>query len=710
MFRSALACALTVTLFAAGLAAATSTAAQRSGTRAPVRRTAPPPAAAAKGLQLRDVVMFSSGVGYFQRVGQVSGNASVDLTFRAEQINDILKSLVLFDAGGGVRPVNYTTQDPLPRQMTRAGGGLNSSITLGQLLRQFQGAQVSVDLAIGRVEGRIVSVGQKQIPVKGGGTVTVEVLNVMSITGLRSLSLEDVRQVRLLDDRLDRELRSNLALLASSLDDQRKTVGLRFSGEGAREVRAGYLQEMPVWKTSYRLVLDGVKKPYLQGWAIVENTTEEDWKAVNLSLISGRPVSFIQNLYQPLYVPRPVVAPQVVGSPTPQTYGEVLERESDRGGARAPAATAPAAPAGGGGGFGGGREADAFGKQAAPARRRAAELGFSAEAIAGVAAQAEGSERGDLFEYAIKQPVTLPRKQAAMVPIVTETIQGEPMSIYNAAVDARHALVGFQLKNSTGLHLAGGPITVFQSGIYAGDAQITNLQPGEERLISYAVDLELTTAHKEPKVAENTLSIVAKSGVLVVTRKQRREETYTFRNKASSAKNVLVEQAIDPEFTLVEPKEPAEKTASVYRFKVPVPAGQSVEYKVVTERPLTQSLTLVDIDLNLLVDYVQNGKLSPRVKAALEGLVQRRRAITDLQTKRAAIEADLKAIDAEQSRIRQNMAQLDRNGELYRLYVTKLTQQETQIGQLRMETERLRDTEQAAVRDLRVYVDSLTAE
>ena len=270
-------------------------------------------------------MLFSSGVGYFQRAGSIAGPTAVPLSFRAEQVNDILKSLVLFDPQGAVRPVTYTTRDALSRRLGTAGQALNNTVSLGALLRQFQGARVRLETGGEAVEGRIVSVSVKGLPVKDGGIVQVDVLNVLTEGGLRALPLEGIGQVKLLDERLDRELRESLELLGSGLDDQRQKVELRFAGAGAREVRAGYLQEMPVWKTSYRLVLDAKEKPYLQGWAVVENTTDEDWQAVRLSLVSGRPVSFIQDLYQPLYVPRPVVQAQVIGSPNPQTYGETLE-------------------------------------------------------------------------------------------------------------------------------------------------------------------------------------------------------------------------------------------------------------------------------------------------------------------------------------------------------------------------------------------------
>ena len=281
-----------------------------------------PPNAA---LPLRDVVLFSSGVGYFGRNGSVGGNASgVELSFRTEQINDILKSLVVLDPQGKVRPVTYTTKDALGRRLRGVGQNLNSATSLGQLLRQFQGARVRVASRAGTFEGRIISVSERQVTVKEE-TVTKEFLNLMTAKGLVSVALDEVTILQLLDERLDSELRSSLELLAGGLDNERQSVQINFGDGAPREVRVGYLQETPVWKTSYRLVLDKEGAPYLQGWGIVENTTDEDWQNVNLSLVSGRPISFIQDLYQPLYVPRPVVAPQIIGSPLPQTYGETLD-------------------------------------------------------------------------------------------------------------------------------------------------------------------------------------------------------------------------------------------------------------------------------------------------------------------------------------------------------------------------------------------------
>jgi archaellum component FlaC len=674
-------------------------------------------------LPLRDVVLFSSGVGYFGRNGSVGGNTGVLLSFRAEQINDILKSLVVLDPQGKVRPITYTTKDALGRRLRGVGQALNNQTSLGQLLRQFQGARVRVTSRAGTFEGRIISVSEREVTVKEE-VVIKEFLNLMTARGLASVALDEVTALQLLDERLDNELRSSLELLAGGLDNQRQSVQINFGDGAPREVRVGYLQETPVWKTSYRLVLDKTGAPYLQGWGIVENTTDEDWQNVNLSLVSGRPISFIQDLYQPLYVPRPVVAPQVVGSPLPQTYGETLTttttveseeaqadermlrpaRKASNAAATPPAVMLPGAsgPMSGTAGFGGegvnGLMADASG------RRR--ESGLSAAQLGNIQAQAQGETRGELFEYAIAQPVTLPRQQAAMVPIIGQAIEGERLSIYDPSAGER-ALLGLRLKNSTGLHLAGGPVTVFREGIYAGDAQFTNLQPGEERLISYAVDLDLVTDRKQPGYRRETVSFAVKSGVLTISHREFREMTYTLRNKSNEAKTVLIQQPIEANFTPVEPKEAFEKTAQHYRFKQEVLAGKTVEFKTVFERPISETLALLNINLDMLVAYARNDRVSAPLRTALEDLITRRRKITDIQAQLARIEREIKDIDTEQDRIRRNMDRLDRNSELYKQYVAKLTEQEKKVNELAEQRAKLRDSEEVAQKELREFVDAL---
>ncbi len=249
------------------------------------------------------------------------------------------------------------------------------------------------------------------------------------------------------------------------------------------------------------------EKPFLQGWAIVENTTEQDWNDVNLTLVSGRPISFIMDLYQPLYAQRPVVQPELYASLRPQMYDQDLAaaneefRKSAESKDAAPADRLARSRAGrmAGGAFGAARGLAA---PAAPAAGDDLQLGVrvDAEKLAelnlaqGGQSLAQGGDVGELFQYTIATPVTLPRQQSAMLPIVNGSVEGTKVSIYNQSVHAKHPLNGLKLKNTTKLHLMQGPVTVFDGGAYAGDAKIEDLQPDTERLISYALDLDTEVA------------------------------------------------------------------------------------------------------------------------------------------------------------------------------------------------------------------------
>lgn len=171
------------------------------------------------------------------------------------------------------------------------------------------------------VEKKQQAISEEKIP----SVVSVEYLNLVTNEGLRSLALDQIQQIRFVDDRLNRELHQALAVLATGHDSQKKLVTVLFDGEGPWQARLAYMMETPVCKTSYRLLLNQDGSPFLQGWAIVENTTDHDWDAVQLSLMSGRPISFIMDLYQPLYTDRPVVEPELHASLRPSVHEDAMD-------------------------------------------------------------------------------------------------------------------------------------------------------------------------------------------------------------------------------------------------------------------------------------------------------------------------------------------------------------------------------------------------
>ncbi len=248
---------------------------------------------------LKRVVLFSSGVGFFEHAGKVNGDASIDLKFNVADVNDLLKSMVLEDRGGGrISTVTYDSRDPLTKTLRTFSVDLSREPTLAGLLRQVRGEQVTLEVPkLGpnsAVTGRIISVESRphSATEKNGEPITSDLLNLLTATGLRSIPLDSVSEFRLLNEKLNAELTEALGVLAQRNGRDKKTITLKFLGQGERPVRIGYIQEAPLWKTSYRLVLKDDGKPLLQGWAIVENTTEHDWQDVQLTLVSGRPISF----------------------------------------------------------------------------------------------------------------------------------------------------------------------------------------------------------------------------------------------------------------------------------------------------------------------------------------------------------------------------------------------------------------------------------
>src|SRR5262245_11303080 len=291
-------------------------------------------------LPISQVVLFSSGVGYFQREGTIDGSQRIDLTFPVSDINDLIKSMTLRDLDGGhISAVSYDSNVPVERTLQSFAVNLTGNPTFATLLNQARGEKVEVVLQQtnatqpGTLTGSIIGVEPKKVAV-GKDVVEVECLNLWCADGMRSLKLAEVQRIRFLNSIMESEFRKALETVATGHDTQKRAVSIHFAGQGKRQVKVGYVIENPIWKTSYRLVLPTLsakkddkevkqaqaKKPYLQGWAVVESTTAEDLNCVRTALISARPISFQMKLYDSLFIKRPVVEPELFASLRPVTY------------------------------------------------------------------------------------------------------------------------------------------------------------------------------------------------------------------------------------------------------------------------------------------------------------------------------------------------------------------------------------------------------
>ena len=679
---------------------------------------------AAPQLPISQAILFSSGVGYFQREGPVEGNARIDLTFPVQNINDLLKSMVLQDLDGGkISTVNYDSHDPINKTLQSFAINLSGNPSFGQLLNQARGEKVEIVLLqsdktqAGTVTGTIVGVETQKQPVNKEAVADVEYLNVMTADGLRSIRLADVQRLRFVNPLMEKELGNALEVLAKSHDTQKKAVSLSFTGQGKRQVRVGYVVENPIWKTSYRLVLDKKEKPFLQGWAIVENPSDEDWRDVRMALVSGRPISFQMDLYQPLYVPRPVVEPELFASLRPPTYTGAMDMGPAPVAARAstvtPGSSAPfgttvsGVPVPGEPSFTLG-----FSTQGSSAKSfaEAKALADKINLARGVFSAASAKDLGDFFQYAIDQPVTLPRQKSAMLPIVNKEIEASRVSIYNESTLAKFPLLGLKFKNTTGLHLMQGPITIFEESSYAGDARILDLQPNEERLISYAIDLgtEVDPVAKSDPV--RLLSVKIDKGILTATNKVRESKTYAIKNRSGQDRTLLIEHPFRADYKLVDTDKPAEQARDVYRFEVKVPAGKTASQNVTEERVFSQAYVLTDAPDDSVRIFLGSNVTSEKVQAALKKALELKGKLEATRGERNQRNAELNAIVQEQTRLRANLQTVPQNSDLHKRYLDKLGSQETEIEKLQAQIKKLDETEKQQVGEYRGYLSGLSVE
>ena len=320
---------------------------------------------------------------------------------------------------------------------------------------------------------------------------------------------------------------------------------------------------------------------------------------------------------------------------------------------------------------------------------------------------AQGAALGELFRYDIATPVSIARQRSAMLPIVSEPVQVEKVSIYDEQVLAKHPLAGLRLVNSTKLNLMQGPITVYAGDAYAGDARIEDLSPGGERLISYAVDLDVEVAPRSQRLPDAVVSVRLAKGTLVATRKLARRKVFEVKNSGADAVNLLVEHRRQQGWKLVTPEKPAETTRDRYRFAVTAEPGKPTTLEVVEEQQTREELAIADTDDDTMLVFTNARETSPAVKEALQKLIERKREIERLQQERSRCEQEMQVVSHEQERIRQNMAQLERTSDLYTRYVQKFATQEDRVEALRKEAADLLTRQQEARRALDEYVGQI---
>ncbi len=628
---------------------------------------------------LKRVVLYTSGVGYFEYEDRITHDSITELELERKQVPDVLKSLVIMLEGdvalGGVA---CDTRDPIEKTLQSFDIDVTGP-SLSKLLGQLRGQPIRLQLSAETVDGILYGVEPVTRIVEKNEEKRFQ-LHLMGDGGFRSVPLGEVRHVEIIDESVRENLQSALALLAENRSSERKTLSVSYRGRGAGNLRLGYLVETPIWKTSYRLIHepDGIR---VQGWAHIENMTGHDWDNVTLSLLSGSPVSFIQNLYDPLYKNRPVV-PYDTGKGIEPYVPDAVMRE------RVQASFHGAASAR--------MEADKEMKALAPR-----------VSAAGISAQASGAEAGELFEYAVDYPISLARHQSLMLPIVSGQINGRKVSIFNSSVHERHPMNSLLITNSTGLYLMRGPVTVFDDGVYAGDALLPDMEEGEDRVIPYAVDTGCDIQSSRTTAPYEVVRISIVNGVLHERRKFVQEAVYTLHNKQPSAVDLILEHPYREQWELVVPKSAVSRTRENYRISIGLKPASQETLRIIEERVVTERVHLNGLRSDRLDYYLEQKSISSAVRKAMRQWAALQSAKTALEQDERQIEKQLEAFEKEQQRIRENMKVVEKTAASYSRWETMLIEQEDEITVLKDRVADVRIQLKEKKREIRNFLENL---
>jgi hypothetical protein len=644
---------------------------------------------------LRKITIYSSGVAYFEHSGTLSGPARIRLPFKLNAVNDALKSLVLNDPASASPAVTYPSEQVLWETLRSLSVDLSGDPGMAEILSRLRGEEVEVS-APGPITGRITALDYRTAE---GGTAAEPWLSLSTPGGIRLVNLREISSLRFTDPRLGADLGRALDLIAGSRNSLYRDLTVSLPGGGVRPVSLSYVIPAPVWKVSYRLDLSAPAgssgEALLQGWAIVDNDGGTDWEDVELSLAAGRPVSFVQNLYPPYYVHRPTLPLAIAGAAEAATW-----ESSGSGGAAAEAEEAPQAPA------------LSF-RNAVTAKAAAdtmAEAALPAPSVAGGTVDtARAGALGDQFAFTVKKPVTLNRRQSAMLPLVEGKIAAVKLLILpgeRALGKTIHPYLGAELSNATGMGLPAGPLTVYDGGAYAGDALIEFFNAGEKRLISWGEDLSVTASAAE--TGGRFVSAVSISGgLMTISRRQVYTTSYTVKNPAGEAKRALIEHPRISGAELAEPASPDGQTSSAYRFVRPLPAGGELVLSVREERPMAERITLIQQRPETLLSYASSQEIPPNVRAVLQKALDLKGEADAAQNALGVARNRRDFLVSEQGRIRQNLEAAGNQSPQGQEYLRRLALLDGDLDKLARDLEEAEQKTREAQKAYEDYVRTL---
>ncbi|MGB0084592.1 MAG: DUF4139 domain-containing protein [Rhodomicrobiaceae bacterium] len=649
--------------------------------------------AMAEELPLKRVVLSTAGLVQFTHAGQVQAGSTIELPARLDQVDDLLKSLTIFDEEGAIGAVSLPGKAPLTELFRDLPFGPDALNSLPALLNALVGSEVEIEGNVSAT-GRLLRVTEEHVQLpNNGGQVTRHRIALMTSTGLVQATLEELSSVRFTDREAQAQIDRALAGLAQNRAKDRRTLSISLLGKGARQVGFSYVVAAPVWKTAYRLVLpkDDGAKARLQGWGIVENLTGSDWKNVELSLISGNPVALRQPLYTAFYSERPEI---------PVTAAQRIEPRRDDADQAMPA-PAPTANAAQFGALGEARSvrtrnyaAKSMDQMAMGGAEKPAAESEIRQELGSAASAAEAEEAATQISYRFPEKVTLANGSTMMVPFVDREITASRTWLYQPETNARHPLASVKLENDTQTALPAGIITAFdQAGDgranFVGDAQLPLSAKGSTKFVTFALDAKTDIRRTDNGVKQTRLG-KAVNGELTLTTKSVRKIDYEITPPKEEDREVVIDEARAEGWQPSGSAANIEQNAARLRYKVTAPKGQTTKAALTLERTDKETINLSSLDAGGIYATLQElENVSSTLKQAIAKLGEVVTAINKAEQRRNELETETGAIGTDQERIRKNLQTVGQGSDLGRRYVDTLRVQEDRLQAIREETKKL---------------------
>jgi hypothetical protein len=683
-----------------------------------------PEAATVHQLPVRQVVLYKNGIGYFEHLGSVTNNQRVAIDFTSAQLNDVLQSLTILDENGGrIGGVNYNSTTPLAEQLKSLSLAMSDDPSSTELFQALRGQRVEVTGGPGGpLTGRLMSIESKTEKGTTPDTVTDRYyLTIVTTAGaVRVIELTPTLSVRPIDPSLQSQLDRYLELLSSTSSTGLRHLTLDALGTGPRQLHVSYISEVPVWKSTYRIVFpqDNAGKAILQGWAVVDNTIGSDWDNVQLSLVAGAPQSFIQPLSQPLYIRRPEVAISTTAQTTPQTH-EAAEmsdqltaplpingRNSTKGlsGSMGHASQTVSVEAAGGvmGGIGNGF-GPSTGSNVGGGIYRGGGGGGVYNATNSINPGDVSTQKfDDFFQYIIAQPVTIHKNESAMVPILQENLPAERVTLWSRSEPAPFRAIW--LENTSKLTFDRGSFSIFESGVFAGQGLLDPIHPGEKRLLSYAADQAIRVREEAEKNKREIREVHIHPredgpGLIVKRYAVEGRSTFSVSNAADEARTVVLELPRRSGRTLTPESKPAETAATLYRFRLEVPAHQSASQLLADEGYEDQNWR-IDPDQDQIGALQSLTEEVPALLDKLKPIYMAQYQINEMKAQLRDLDQKTTELAGDETRARENLTALKGN-DAGKRFVEELNRAEDGLQQTRKQSAELKEKEKAAVESLR---------